>query len=413
MIKTGIITLFILMSKSATADSFTFLNMIYSPRLAALAGSGTADLGDVTGLFMNPAGVAYIDRHEVSLSYMNHMLEFKGGMIGYTCPMAGWGNMSIGIVYLDYGSFEEIDKYGIMTGQEYIARDVAMAVSYAYRIDGQLAFGMNLKYIHSSLGQYHAAALSSDLGILYSPSFIKGMSVGMALLNSGHNFQPYDKKTEHLPLNLKIGIAHRFVSFPFRLYTTARWDIVGNYEENLPLAFSAGCEYTLGNRFSIRLGYDHQKHHDLSYISGSGSSGFSCGFGIHLEHNCLDYAINDFGALGFVHRFGVTFHLKESKYIDKKTANEVKSLIPPQNVAMYTSQQNIFISWDKQDQAKYDVFVRNSNYEEWIKITPKSISQNSIELLKPTRKGTYFFAVKAIRKDTVSDYSVPVSISIY
>lgn len=116
---------------SIAGNSFRFLNRIYSPRISALAGAYTTQYGDVNGIFINPAGLAYIENNQLCMSYIRHLLDFNGCMIGFTHPMSIWGNLSIGIIIFDYGNFEQIDKYGIYTGRNFSARDMAFAASYA------------------------------------------------------------------------------------------------------------------------------------------------------------------------------------------------------------------------------------------------------------------------------------------
>ena len=405
--------LIVLYSESLTASSFHFLKFAYSPRIAALAGANTAQFGDVAGIFINPAGLAYLDRHEISLNVMDHLLDFKGGMLGYTCPTIGWGNVSLGMLYLDYGNFDEIDKYGTLTGRSFGAKDFAFAVSYAYRIDGSLAFGANLKYIYSSLGPYHAAAVATDLGILYQPPFIKGTSVGLAFLNSGHNFEPYHEIKEHLPFMLKLGISQRFASLPVSLHANLTWDIGDKDDPNAsPVTFSVGSEYCMFERMTFRFGYDHGKRRDLSDISTHVFTGFAFGIGIHLEHNTLDYSINDYGPLGTVHRFGVSFHFSKIARSREDTVEEPIILNPPQNVVIISSNSFHTLSWKTEKGMSYNVYARHADQVEWTKITPKPISNDKIDLIRSKRSGRYFFVVTTVKGNNESHFSIPVSVMV-
>ncbi len=402
---------------SMAGNSFRFLNRIYSPRISALAGAYTAQYGDVNGVFINPAGLAYIENNQLCMSYIRHLLDFNGGMIGFTHPMSIWGNLSIGIIAFDYGNFEQIDKYGIDTGTNFSARDIAFAASYANYLNDQLAFAITAKYILSEIDQYKAAANAIDIGFLYRSTFFKGTSFGLALLNWGSNFDPYHEIKENLPLTLAGGISQKFSNVPLTFNLSFNHALGENNSSiDKSLTFSIGSEISLLENFSIRFGYDNQKNKDLSLSSHDNFAGFSFGFGLNFENNSLDYSYAHYGVMGLVHHFGFTFNFTRQtvrKILIKQSPRyEMKSLNPPNDVKMNLTSNNIIITWQEEKGMAYNLYVRYSRQPEWIKINNKPLLRNMVKIKKSNFEGKYDFAVTTIKQNTESGLSKPVSIHI-
>ncbi len=207
---------------------FHFLNRIYSPRMGSLAGANNTVYGDINGIFINPAGLAFIENKQLCLNYVSHLLDMRGGMLGYNLPVTPWGNLSFGVLHFDYGEFEEIDKFGINTGRTFSAKDIAMAAAYSYPVGEQFACAVTAKYIFSELDQYRANAAAFDMGLLYRPSYLKGSALGIALLNAGNNFDPYRETKEELPLTLSAGVSLALSSVPATFYFSSNHLFGGN-----------------------------------------------------------------------------------------------------------------------------------------------------------------------------------------
>ena len=404
-------------SSTKAGDSFGFLNRIYSPRISALAGAYIAQYGDVNSIFVNPAGLAYIENNQLCVSYVRHLLDFNGGMIGFTHPLSLWGNLSIGILAFDYGNFEQIDKYGIYTGRNFSARDMAIGISYANYLTDQFAYGITVKYILSEIDQYEAAANAIDIGFLYRSAFINGASFGLALLNWGYNFDPYQEIKENLPVTLAIGISEKFSDGPITFNLSLNHALgENNYPINKSLAISLGSEISLFEKLNIRLGYDIQKRKDLLLSSSDGLAGFSFGFGLNFENSSLDYSYDHCGALGLVHHFGFTFNFTKRnirKILLKQSPIKVmKSLNPPEDVKMTLTSNNIIMTWQYEKGAAYNLYARNARQSEWIKINDKPIIKDMAKLKKSYFEGRYDFAVTTIKQYTESELSKPVSLHI-
>ena len=398
-------------------NSFGFLNRIYSPRISALAGAYTAHYGDVNGIFVNPAGLAYIENNQLCMSYVRHLLDFNGGMIGFAHPMSIWGNLSIAIITFDYGNFDQIDKYGIYTGRNFSARDMAVAISYANYFTDQFAYAITVKYILSEIDQYKAAADAIDIGFLYRSTFIKGTSFGVALLNWGYNFDPYQEIKENLPVTLAVGISQKFSDVPITFNLSFNHALgENNYSIDKSLDFSLGSEISLLENLNIRLGYDNQKRKDLSLSSYNSFAGFSFGFGLNFENNSLDYSYNHYGALGLAHHFGFTFNFAKRNIrkilLKGSPIHEIKSLNPPEDVKIALTSNNIIITWQYEKGMAHNLYVRDARQSEWIKINDKPLLKDTAKLKKSYFEGKYDFAVTAIQQYTESELSKPVSIHI-
>ena len=100
------------------------------------------------------------------------------------------------------------------------------------------------------------------------------------------------KKLEHLPLRL---------SLDFHKLNEERDDFVQRFK-----AFSVGAEFTLSRVLTLRLGYDNEKRNDLKIGSFAGIAGFNVGFGAKIKGYNFSYGFSSMGAIGELHRIGVT-----------------------------------------------------------------------------------------------------------
>ncbi|MBN2412807.1 fibronectin type III domain-containing protein [candidate division KSB1 bacterium] len=396
-----VVFLFHIRAANSAGYGFHFLNRIYSPRIGSLSGANTTVYGDINGIFINPAGLAYIENQQLCLNYVSHLLDMQGGMLGFNLPVTPWGNLSFGIVHFDYGEFEEIDKFGIYTGRNFNAKDIAMAASYSYPVNEHFAFAVTAKYIFSELDQYRANAAAFDTGLLYRPSFLNGSALGIALLNLGNNFDPYRETKEDMPLTLSAGVSLALSGVPATLFSSFNHQFGGNNTGDPPLTFSAGSEISILEKLYLRAGYNYQLSKNLVSSSNNNFAGFSFGFGLNLENNSLDYSFTDYGALGMVHHFGVTFNLQKPQ-ISKIPAGHmpafaVQQLNPPKNIKTALVKDNIYIAWEAEKEAAYNIYTRHSNGVNWVRINKKPLRRNWVKLKRPEVRGSYEFAVTTLK----------------
>jgi len=288
-------------------SGFEFLRTDFSPRSSAMAGSYIAMRSDINGLFHNPAGLAYSQEKQVIFNYMDHLLDIKGGIVGYSQDLENIGRLSGAIIYFDYGSFNETDEFAEPTGRTFGASDIAFAVSLSNYFEDWLAYGVTLKYAHSSIDLYNASAFAMDFGLIYEAPFEDDLFLGVTILNLGQSLTAFQQTKESLPLTVNIGGSKKLAHLPLVLNVNLNNvnelenDLVDNLKK-----FSLGGEFTISQMLRLRLGYNNEMHSDLETSSGSGFSGVSLGLGFVWNSIRVDYSFASLGELGSLNRFGIS-----------------------------------------------------------------------------------------------------------
>lgn len=291
-------------SNLLVAQTYEFLRVDMSPASAALGGSFAANNDDADVIFHNPAGISQLEKTPVSFSYLKHLMDINFASISVSSEFEGIGRLGAAIKYANYGTFTEADEYG-NKGGEYGAGDLAFIVGYASQLDDQLYYGVNLKFIHSSLQDYSSSAVAADFGIHYViPSQM--INIGLSVLNLGTQLSSYIDTDENLPLDLTIGISKKLEHLPLKLYLDLHRinNSDGDFADRFK-AFTVGGEFTLSNALKLRIGFDNQKRSDLKVSNFAGLAGFNVGFGLKISDYIFDYAFSSLGEVGAFHRIGI------------------------------------------------------------------------------------------------------------
>lgn len=286
-------------------EVYPFLRNDVSPRVAAMGGAFISMQGDPNSLFVNPAALGTVTERRFSVSYMDHLLDMNAGSIALTLPETPIGMLTVGVLFLHYGSFEQTDQAANAYGS-FTASDLAFAVGTSYELEERLNIGGAVKFIHSSLGEYRSEALAADIGAFYAiPE--ERISIGLSLLHLGGQLTTYAGTTESLPTDLRIGITKRpehlpvFLNINFHGLNESERSITDRLKQ-----FSFGAEFDMSASLRLRLGFNNRVRQDLRLGSSAGLAGFSVGAGIDISSYRLDYAFNSYGAIGGLHRLGLS-----------------------------------------------------------------------------------------------------------
>lgn len=298
-----------LFSENELTSSFEFLRTDFSPRTAAMSNAFTGLRGDINSQFINPAGMAYLEKRQYYFNYTNYLLDINGGSAGYAHLHPKLGILSLGLVYMDYGNFTETDEYAVETGNEFSANDMALGVGISNFLDKNWSYGLNLKYIYSKIADYNASAVALDFGLIYSAPFQDNLFLAFSVLNIGNNFEYYGDRRESLPMSMRLGVTKKLAHLPLELGVSIN-DLNVRSEDFMDRLqrFSIGGEFTLSSSLRLRLGYNNDLKNSLDTESESGSSfgGVSGGLGFYLKRFRIDYSYSSFGLLGATHRFGIS-----------------------------------------------------------------------------------------------------------
>lgn len=287
-------------------STYDFLRLDEGARAAALGGSFAASTDDPNAIFYNPAGLATLTARRVSVGFFKHLMDINAGSASFGTEIPQLGFVGGGVEYINYGEFKRTGEEGQDLGT-FGAGELAVSAGYASQLQNGLLYGVNAKFIYSSIAEVSSTAAAIDLGLQYAA--VPGrILIGTSLMNLGTQIQPYGNTRESLPLDFKIGAA----VYPEHLPAVIMIDFhkLNEFQDNFAdrlKQFSVGAEFTVSPNVFLRFGYNNEQRQELKIGTSSGLSGLSIGGGISTGSYTVDYAFTSYGDIGGVHRISVGF----------------------------------------------------------------------------------------------------------
>jgi len=287
-----------------TNTVYNFLRNDVSPRAAGMGGSFVSAIEDPNTLFYNPAGLSTLQHPMGSIGFFKHLIDINAGYVSYSQKIEDIGHLGAGIIYTDYGSFDKTDESGTILGT-FSAADLAVFLGYSNLLDENLHYGINVKYIHSSIAEFSSSGIAADLGILYNIPDSR-VTLGASIRNAGVQISKYGSVEEDLPIDLVVGgsVVPRGLPLLLNVSFHKLSDAVESFGDRFK-SFKVGGEFVLSPSFRLRFGYDNEKRIDLKVGSSAGLAGFSGGMGIGIGEYRVDYALSSLGQVGDLHRVSI------------------------------------------------------------------------------------------------------------
>ncbi len=287
---------FVFAGSAQGTSAFQFLQLGVGARPSAMGETFAGVTGDVNSVYWNPAGLAGLERGELS---MTHALWLQG--ITYSNIVYGQrafgGTIGAAFNILTTGDIQEADNTGLRLSDNYNMSDTMGIVSYA-RGWNNLSLGANLKYISSRIQTENAQSYAADIGALYSGfrPWGRKLGVGLSVQNLGTKAK-YVSEANSLPVIVRAGGSLDL----FKGLLVAS-DL--NYIEKV-INIHIGAEYTRAFgplTVALRAGYKDDTVKELGALSG-----LTAGMGIKLSDWQFDYAWNSFTDLGITHRISMGY----------------------------------------------------------------------------------------------------------
>lgn len=314
-----------------------FLEVGFGAAATAMGDSYVADANDVSSIYWNPAGLAYMENSAAMFTVKPWIANINMGFAGVGVPIPNIGTLGLGIVYVNYGQMEvtTLDMQD-GTGEEFSASDYAFSLTYSRKIAEWFSFGLSAKYISSSIWHTSASAFAMDLGVIVKTNFFSptsqresGMKIGMSISNYGTKMQ-YDGMDLLNPIDILPYESGNYAYVPgqFRL---SSWE--------LPLIFRIGISITPivtnSSRLKLEVGALHPNNNYESvnvggqymldvisfgtlYFRGgykalfmqNSEYGLTLGAGFKLQlpqniHVQVDYSYQAMGIFGYVNSYSV------------------------------------------------------------------------------------------------------------
>ena len=315
-------------------STFQFLNLVSSPRQAALGGKVITNYDyDVTNGLFNPASINAEMDNQLAVNYSSYLGGISYGTAAYAYT---WDRhvqtLHIGMTYINYGDFDGYDQTGVTTGT-FTGNEAALSVGYAYQIPySDFYIGANLKMITSKLEQYNSIGVAADFGAMYINERLD-FHAALSIRNFGTQIVTYAGLNESLPLEVTLGLSQTLENMPLR------WHLTFENLQKWPLAFSNPARATTdldGNQtqekvgflgevmrhtvigaelfpergFNIRLGYNFRRAEELRIEEQRNFSGLSLGIGIKLNKMRFSYTHARYTSASNTSFFGLQIDLR-------------------------------------------------------------------------------------------------------
>jgi len=325
---------FLTMAQVGGEATYQFLNLVSSPRQAALGGKVLTNVDyDVTQALYNPATINAAMDNQLAINYSSYLGGIGYGTAAYAYTVdRHTQTFHAGITYINYGNFEGYDENGNETGT-FSGSEAALSFGYALQLGySDFYFGGNLKLITSKLEQYTSFGAAVDLGLIYINEDLD-FNASIAVRNLGSQITTYAGQNEPLPFELDFGMSQTLDNVPIRWHVTLEnlqdWpialpnparvtsDLSGNQtSENIGFLGQVirhtilGAELFPEKGFNIRLGYNFRRGEELRINEQRNFSGISAGFSIRLNKMRFSYTHAKYTSAANSNFFGLQIDLQ-------------------------------------------------------------------------------------------------------
>lgn len=290
-----------------------FLQYGVGARALAMGGAFYAVADDATAAYWNPAGLAYLQRKELTTMQAALYEQTSFNYMGYAHPTTTKGTFALGITQLTSMGFEKVNAtFDPATGEatnitkagSFSDQQRAMAFSWGREATETMSFGLSFKQVSRQLDSSSDSHLAMDIAAMriMGPSYRLALGVQNVFSKAGGD------TSDRLPVILKVGNSVR--AFKERL--VLGFDLQKSQTADLNWRF--GGEYWAARWFAFRFGL----------LAAPTIQETDFGFGLRFKRVQLDLAqgIHDLGAST---RMSVTFRFGRSR--DDRSEDQIKNLI--------------------------------------------------------------------------------------
>lgn len=291
--------------EKAGTSAFSFLKIGVGARALGVGGAFVSVAEDASALYWNPAGISQLEDQQLTLSYVNYLLDIQSGFIGYVLPRREGIRLGAAVNYFSYGEFQKTtveDPTGSQLGT-FGALDLSLAFSGAYVIFEGFSLGATAKVIYSKIEDYSSDAYALDVGGLHR-SLDGRTRVGFSAQNLGFQRSGYGSgHKDGLAPIFRVGASHRLIGLPLLVAVDAYKPTDHHLNVNM------GGELSPAEHLSLRLGWSSLGLDQRVGTDKDNLAGFSGGIGVRWQLYRLDYAYSSLAELGEVHRVTLTLNL--------------------------------------------------------------------------------------------------------
>ncbi len=191
-----------------------------------MGSTGVAIADNASAIFWNPAGLAFQNQNQVSITHANWLPAFNADLfydylVG-TYHIDGIGTIGGHITFLNLGEQIRTDEFAENLGR-FNSYEIAAGLSYGYQISENFSLGTGIRFIYSSLADGEVSgqkinpgsSVGVDLAALYRSDPFQvanrnaSLRAGFNLANIGPGMQYTDNaQKDPLPTVMRLGWAY-------------------------------------------------------------------------------------------------------------------------------------------------------------------------------------------------------------
>ena len=302
-------------TKVATSAA-NWLKIESGARGISMGGSQVASGRGLSGLYYNPASIAFIEGSEAYFSTSEYIAGITHNTLGYGTRLTPTDYFCIHLFYLDSGDMEVTTVPSPNgTGEYFSVSDLSLRLIYGKQLTDRLRIGGSIKYIREQIYTTHMQSFVFDLGSNFNTG-INGIILGMSVSNFGPDvqFQGQGLQVEVDPTDDISGFQQKITkkfSVPLVFRMGVQKDVFGgdeNSESRLTVSADAinPIDYTVYGSLGVEYAWQ-----DMAFIRGGthlfhDTAGFSLGGGVKWNIIVMDYAYVNYGILKETHQFGIS-----------------------------------------------------------------------------------------------------------
>mgnify|MGYP001308513848 FL=1 len=282
----------------------------------SMGGSQVASGSGISGIFYNPASIAFTKSSEVYYSKSYYLAGISHNTLGYVTKISPSDYLGLYLFYLDSGEMEVttvISPDG--TGEMFNVLDLSVRFLYGKQLTDRLRIGAAVKYFREDIYTAQMQSLVIDLGSNFDTGMY-GFILGMSVSNFGPEVQ-YEGDALDVTVDDDIAVAGKLskitnkfpVPLTFRIGLSN--DVIGGGGESVHrLTFSADAinpiDYTVYGGLGVEYSW-----RDIAFVRGGtrlyhDTAGLSLGGGLKWSMFAVDYAYVNYGILEETHQFGIS-----------------------------------------------------------------------------------------------------------
>jgi len=282
----------------------------------SMGGSQVASGSGISGIFYNPASIAFTKSSEVYYSKSYYLAGISHNTLGYVTQISSSDYLGLYLFYLDSGEMEVttvISPDG--TGEMFNVLDLSVRFLYGKQLTDRLRIGAAIKYFREDIYTAQMQSLVIDLGSNFDTGMY-GFILGMSVSNFGPEVQ-YEGDALDVTVDDDIAVAGKLskitnkfpVPLTFRIGLSN--DVIGGGEESVHrLTFSADAINPIDYTVYGGVGFEYSWR-DIAFVRGGtrlyhDTAGISLGGGLKWNMFAVDYAYVNYGILEETHQFGIS-----------------------------------------------------------------------------------------------------------